>query len=50
MINEYFKEKAINKEYQNLLSWQKFYLEFANEWESIKIDRKIARFELKHFE
>ena len=37
------------KKYQILLSWKDFYLECSNEWESMKIDRAIERFESKHF-
>ncbi len=50
MINEYFEDKAIQKEHQSLLAWQEFYKECANDWESIKIERKIARFEEKNFD
>jgi hypothetical protein len=47
MINELTSKQI--KDYQILLSWKDFYLECANEWESMKIDRKIARFEEKYF-
>jgi len=49
MINDYIEEKKVKKAYQVLITWKKFYVECLNEWETIKIDRLIQRFELKHF-
>lgn len=41
--------EKLRKEYQTLLAWRNFYVECSNEWETIKIDHKIERFESRHF-
>jgi len=49
MIEEYFKEKEIKKEHEKLIAWKQFYISCSNEWETMKIDHKIERFESKNF-
>ena len=49
MIEEYLKSKEINKEYQTLISWKYFYLECGNEFNAMKLDYKISRFEKLYF-
>ena len=49
MINEYLEDKRVQVEYEKLLAWKQYYLSCWNEWESMKIDRKIQRFREKYF-
>jgi hypothetical protein len=38
------------KKYQKMIAWKNFYIECGNEYEAMKLDYKISRFESKYFE
>lgn len=40
----------MGKKYEILLAWRDFYNQCNNEWEVMKIDRKIERFEATNCE